>query len=874
MMMKITKKIISFIMICLLFSGVISAYAEETVNPEVLKSLKILQELGLVAADYDAEVLDFNTGVTRAELASLTEGVFNSTGYIGNELYYHDVSKDFWAYSQIGYLVSTGALTVPENKLFYPDRVATEAEAYKIMISLLGLDGNISMKGTWPNNVYSVATNMKITQNVVNDGRLTYDEIFMILHNALLVELPEIISFSGDGNVEVVKGNETYLEKYYNIYAAVGVVEVVGKTASYNKDGRDGKIVISGAEFNINGLLCDDYLGTYVEYYYKHDYVKDENSLLRIESAGRSKIIKLTHKDNAISYNPQTRTITYKENDSKDKNIRISQSINIVYNGRFLKSGYNEVLSAHIDNLSAIATDGGNNYNLLIIEAYDNRVISTLDYKNNYIYTTGGEPKISLNEFSEYIILDAEGKQIELSDLNSEEIISIYETKCKDLITIVCSDKQIYGTINGYETDSLGYTILTLDDTKYYTEYAYSGETVEIKDATLILDHKGFVVDIKYGGTGQVAVLLEYMNKNEAFDNGILFRIYTSKGEFLILPGADKIEIDGKLLSSYDDIDVALGSNEYEQLITYGLNKNGEIKKIDTIRLNADGDNGIERVTPDADKKNNPSKSASVSRRSFNSKLMTSDINSSEYPLMFDGNTIVFGLPGALGSVKNQDESYFTTMKASSLGWDWSFNCEGYWVSESRGIVDVVIVYNKNWGSQRDGNVYMVVSDQYKAVNSDGDVVTVVQGYGRDGSVKCEFVPDVIPNVKNGDFVHFLASTNKGYETYEIIYRPTDPMPKFIRQQFSSDTVVAGYVCSTTKGFIFVSKEPNKGSSTDYDEAFNLSSYQLHIYDTSTGEVIPNVSYDEIRAFDTSGVSDIIVVRSGTVTPTAAIIYR
>ncbi len=871
--MKITKRIISLLLACLLFSCGIIAHAEEAVNPNALKSLEILQTLGLVPVDYDAEVLDFNTGVTRAELASLTEGVFNSIEYVGNDLYYHDVSKDFWAYSQIGYLVSTGALTIPENRLFYPDRVATEAEAYKIMISLLGLDGK-SMKGTWPTNVYSVATKMKITQNVVNDGRLTYAEVFMILHNALLVELPEIISFSADGNVEVVSGDETYLEKYYNIYAAVGVVEVVEKTASTNKEGRDGKIVISGAELNINGLSCEDYLGTYVKYYYKHDPVKNENILLRVDSANRSKVIKLTHKDNAVSYDSQTRTITYNENGSKDKHITISQSISIVYNGRFLKSGYNDVLSSHIDNISVIATDGSNQYNLLIIEAYDNRVLSTIDHANRYIYTSGGETKISLDEFHEYTILDSDGKEMELSDLSSDVIISVYESKCKDLITIVCSDQQINGTINEYETDSSGYTILTVDDTKYYTEYAYSGEAVEPKDATLILDHKGFVVDIKYGGLGQIAVLLEYRENQKAFEDGISFRIFNSKGEFLILPGAEKIEIDGNILSAYDDIDIALGSNEYEQLITYGLNKDGEIKKIDTIRVNADGSNGIERITPDADKKINPSMSAAVSRRSFNSKLMTSDINSSEYPLMFDGNTVVFGLPGALGAVKDQDESYFTTMKASALGWDWSINCEGYWVGESRGIVDAIIVYNKNWGSQRDGNVYLVVSKQYQAVNSEGDVVTVIEGYGKDGAVKCEFVPDVTPNVQTGDFVHFLASTNKGYETFEILYRPTDPMPAFIRQQFSSNTLVAGYVCSTANGYIFVSKEANQGSSTDYDEAFNLSSYQIHMYDSATGKVIPNISYDEIRAFDTSGVSDVIVVRSGTVTPTGAVIYR
>lgn len=865
------KRIISILLAILLLSGYANVYAtEENIDEKAVRSLKILQTIGLVSIDYDAEVLDFDLGVTRAELATITNGVFNAEGSTVSGLYYHDVSEEFWAYSSIGYLVSAGALTVPEEKMFYPERVSTEAEAYKVVLSVLGLGGIIGKGEAWPQNVYMAAATANITHGVVNDNKLTYAELFKILHNAVLIELPEMSGFTNSGSFSMTYGDETFLEKNYDVYAARGTVESVEKISTKKSIGTDGIIVIEGLELELNGFECKEYIGTQVEYYYKHNPLTETNTLLWIESRNKSTVVSINHKDNDINYNSKTRTLTYFENNTKKKNIEISDDVSIIYNDRYLESGHDAVLSSHINYMYLIDSTGGKDYNLLMIYSYDNRIIGSIDIEKEYIYTMGNEEKIELNAFDDYIIQDTNGEQLEVSDLKAGSVISVYETKSNESIRIIYSEDTIIGKISSKTKDSSGYGILTIDEEKYYTEYNYKGnDNWTSSTAKFFIDHLGFIVNFDYDLSGNIGLLIEY--REDRNEDRTRFEIYTTNGKFLKLYSTEKLTIDGTRAKGFAHMDYLLGGKpKQEQLIVYELNDAGDVKKIDTIRSNSDGENGIERITAKAELKNDPSKSAIVTRTSFSPKMFPT--SNGEVPYITDSSTIVISIPGSFGSASECVEKDFIVKRGSDLGWDKSYSCDGYKIGEADGTVDVLLVYNKNWRSDR---TYMLVDKSFQELNiKDDESVTVLEGYNKDGEIKCMLSPGDTTNIQKGDFIELQGVGNEDYYAVTQVYRPSEKSPEFKIQQMRADVMVVGYVCANKNGKIFVSEDPTSGNSDDYDDVFDLSSMKLHICDADSGEIISNVTHDEIRTLEKTNKADRIVIYCQQMNAKAAVIYR
>ena len=241
-------------------------------------------------------------------------------------------------------------------------------------------------------------------------------------------------------------------------------------------------------------------------------------------------------------------------------------------------------------------------------------------------------------------------------------------------------------------------------------------------------------------------------------------------------------------------------------------------------------------------------------------------------PVISDGSTIVISVPGAFGLAHTQEQNEFVIKSGSNLGWDKYYTGECYRIGESDGTVDVLLVYGRNWRSDRS---YMLVDKFIKKWDEKDDtIVDVIEGYGKDGAVKYTINPGEVVNVQKGDFIELTGIGAGDYYTITDSFSPKNPMPEFKVQEINSDILVAGYVCSNKNGKIYVSAKPDSGSAEDYNDVFNLSSVALHIYDTKTGEITPNISHNEIRALDKAGVADKIVIYCQQMNAIAAVIYR
>ena len=96
--------------------------------------MSVLQRIG---NDYDVDTTQFDTEVTRAVYAEYITKLIGEDNLKCDTVYYHDVSRDYWAFDYIGHLTEKGLIRGNGDNYFYPDNVITKNEAVAILMSIL-----------------------------------------------------------------------------------------------------------------------------------------------------------------------------------------------------------------------------------------------------------------------------------------------------------------------------------------------------------------------------------------------------------------------------------------------------------------------------------------------------------------------------------------------------------------------------------------------------------------------------------------------------------------------------------------------------------------------------------------------------------------
>lgn len=109
------KKIICILLaVCsLCSSGFTTAFAEE--QTELNSTLELLNAIG-ISNDYTAETVQVDAYVTRATFAEYICKMIGADEMKSSGTYYHDVSKEHWAFDYIGVLTEKILFPVMKNK--------------------------------------------------------------------------------------------------------------------------------------------------------------------------------------------------------------------------------------------------------------------------------------------------------------------------------------------------------------------------------------------------------------------------------------------------------------------------------------------------------------------------------------------------------------------------------------------------------------------------------------------------------------------------------------------------------------------------------------------------------------------------------------
>jgi len=577
-----TKLISLILLISILLSSFSYTYASPY-NDGINEKAELLEQLGIIDTVEDESSL--SESVTRRDFAILLAKMLGFDVYsVKPERYYQDMTESDLGWNATGFLVEKEILTVGEDKLFRPNDVITAHEAACAVMKCLGAS-NVQY------DMYLEAARSVELMKGVSSMNLDLEDVIVLIHNVLNTRVFSYGSLS-NGKFTLVQKEETFMEKYFNLFHVEGVVNSVGATSisSLKQNGND-TIGIDDLVLMTDGANYYDYLGSYVSAYYTDI---DDVYTLKYIAVRENRTEKIfIDIDDFENFDDQNFKINYYENE-KAKKADLETSVVVVKNGvtyvTDLDSHFQDLINGEIILIDA---DSDSDYETVIIQSYENVVVSYVDAEKKEIYGKNRKGIDLSDESVKTVIIGADGSEADLSQIVENTVISYYSSS--KLNRLVISQTSVKGELTYFERvdeDLLVYingTAYKVD--KNYIQSIETGLGVGMRFIGYV-DYKGKVAlcELTRGEGGEYAWIVKKIQDID--EEKISLRVFTENEEYIIIPMAEKIWIDGVRCKTFNEKNTVTEG----QLAVITVNEENEIIKIDTVgdgTSNSSDDNGL-----------------------------------------------------------------------------------------------------------------------------------------------------------------------------------------------------------------------------------------------------------------------------------------
>lgn len=815
---------------------------------DVPQLLEFMHALGIMG-DYDAESFATDQKVTRAMFADNVVELLGENGSKSEKVYYHDVSKDYWAFESIGRLTEIGIINGNDSQLFNPEKVITKAETAKIMLFVLGYGEYAVSQEEYPQGYIRLANDLKLFDKCSGGNEITMLDMLHIFRNALETEIVELSLEHGGLTYE--KSDKTLLEQYYEMYFGKGTVTGCERVnLSSGERIEEGKIYIDGVEYetNLTGLI--DYLGCSVEFIYEEDDYGDY-SLIWLKSSGKSDILKLSVDVEKV-FDSNEYVLRYvKENTNSYKNLKIARNINVVYNGAYVKDGIESIFEK--DKYSVTFVGNGGEYSLAIVEAYENFLVSDVDSDRYVIYDKlSGNKSISLDEDDwESVEIIKNGSKSTFSDINRDDVVSLFKSYDEKSIKAVVSSTIASGTVKSVENDN-GDVYVTLDDETYKFYEVNASDNIRVGDSVrLRLDFNGYIAEISVSiGNEAVAYLLRARVDQDSDELNL--KLLTKAG-IETYKCATKLSINGQRA---DDLMIAneltgIDGKTVQRLLVVFFNSEKKINKI---------------YTPDQ----STNSDFKLYLTESNGRYRTS-IGKLGKKILIDDETMIFAVP----STYSQNEEDFAFKTKKNLVEDKNYATEVYrYRTENLEFEDILVMKDADWHQSYDWEGSILVNKITTTLNSDDEVVECLEGYKGNSYVKA--ITDgkyslERNGIKSGDVIKIQCDAYGNIDGANIVYSYGGASRPITSDYNASYRIATVYAHDKIGNALKV----GYSNGSDFDEVFNLSGTTIMVYDPDeVKEKIRQGSIEDIRTYKTSGSNcSTVVVQTNYMTPVMVVVY-
>ncbi len=826
-MKKILTILLSVCLILNICSAVSFAEDDMKLSDAGSEALRVIKALGFISEEYDESYVAEAGGVSKAQFAKFIKGIASPETRGSGKLYYHDVPSSHYAFEEITVLTDLGIISNNSEQYFRPDDVIQREEAARILLGMIGCGELAEIQG-----VRKLAVKLHLYDGTSMQDEVSFSDMIIMTYNALLTETLDMTGVHGNEGVIYEAQGQTYLSKNFDVYVGKGIVNGYDGISVYGDEVNEDEVLVGDKTFKNSGLNLYDYLGYEVEYMYHADEAEDENVLLWINATKKNKELYLNKITDDFRFDADTYTLEYCTNSDKLITRKLGGNLNVVYNGEYVENNVFEALEGDIFSVKLIENDG-RGYSVAIVEDYENylfvsgseerETISVKNCDNSWDGTYKNE-NIYLAEYGQYEIM-LDGKEIEISKIPSNAILSVLAAPGKSRITINCSIATVNGAVSEME-ETNEYTTFIIDGKEYKTYMNGLNLSVTYGNPMLFrLDKYGYIA---YAEAQRGEVSFGYYLMKGTFagsfgDKTIKIKMYNEEGKILDYVIAEKLTIDGKLYKdvSKNATEVFANLPARPTLIAYTLNENGEVRKIDTPASASDTtpkttDNMLVELIP------YKSVPYTMSNKKLGPMVRVSD------------KTRAFGVPSVIDELNEKD---FTVGNGSIFANETTYVAAVYnYGSSINEFADVVVCQDVLLGVPGWLSTHVLVEKVSQVVNSEGEAVYKIRGYHGNNKTDLLLSETGSENVDihPGDMIAMDGYRGTEFDGYVIQYRPgsgTRPVDKSfaiggprITMVYVHDIIGNTMLC----GF---------DSGETYEEVFALDGVKILVYDSAREEV-------------------------------------
>ncbi len=809
-------------------------YSEEKTAVEFLRVLGIFDEI---------EEEEYNNQITREDFAYYLAKANRMDGS-SEYRYYKDIQSDSYAFGYISDLAENGIISVPENETFRPLEYITVNEAAKMLISTLGYDQFAMANGGWPNGYCTTAEDLDIDLGKGTD--VTYGEAAKMIYDCLQCPVAKING--GKHNLlTYVRGDETFLERMYDIKVGEGVVTDTSYGSIINDvPCEKGRIIISGAVYSLDeNVDVKQFLGVNSKYFYNAD--GEDESIIFICNKKQKVTDKVINIRDFVKY--ANNMITYEEN-GRVRSVKLSEH-KIIYNGVPLTARVNETMSKlNKGEIVLRSTSANSDYDLVMVTDYMNLYVGSIDPDSLSLYSGLNDGKSVNLKNCDNLTVIRNNVEAEFKNITYGMSLSVAISQNNKVCEININTSSATGILS--KTDDEGVTV----DGKYYrADKSYLSEIRRMNCLGLkvecILDKFGnvcYITDNSEKWT--LAYLIKTVNDED--EDTVKIKVITEDNLLTVLGFAKNVKIDGARIKkdNPDKINAALELMPQKKLLQYKLNNNGEIAEMDTLYVGENEDEEHSLV---------PGFSEVKSRF-----YMADGVERYGHTAYFTSNTVTFYIP-----TDGDANKYVAKRGALSLGGNVMATIECYYSGKDRSHINAAVRTREAAAS--DSYSVMMVNSVTQGLDEDDECVYKLEGYS--GATKVTYDVDTsftqLNGLNRGDMV-VIKKDNVGVDIFDVIklydaktdtatnFEVTDPI--YIYESTGSANIEVGNYCrgynilfgyalrKFDTGLIAVGKD---SVSSEADRLI-MDKRQCVIYDFDNDEITIG-DYNEIQDARTVG---------------------
>lgn len=854
-MRAIRIKILSIIVTMVFVCGSIPANAfSDVADGNNKRAIETISALGLIKGDEEG---NFNPehSVNRAEFAVIianickigqsseaAEWYAEFFGSEENELElknppdnstgtFKDLPFDHWAYEKIMSVVDFGMMSGTYKDRFEPDRAVYYAEGVKTIIKLLGYDVRAELAGGYPNGHISIAAELGVLSGIsyqVN-GEMTREDVARMIYNSLNVDLLQLKSYGETKKYEVIRG-ESLLTKVLELQKAKGQMTANQSTTLTTSDnvGRNN-VQVDGQIFRLTKATSNagEYIGRFVELYYKENKNSDINELVYITLSKDDESITISAEN--ISGYSNNEILYFDDNSNRILRENIVPGSPMIYNGMALSAYDEDTFDIQYGNVTLVKKDG--KYNQIILKDYTTMYVGAVDKDKFLVYNKSADSDASTND--ENITLDtgntkenikivsAQGEALDFGDISSGSVLTVAQNGINKEVIVTTNTVKMKVSELSIDGDSEAYIKEDNKIYKFSREYVKSGGRADAKvgdRVTLHLDAFGGVawITLDEDGNMKTAFLIKHTAEG-SLNTNYQFMLFDTKAKPFVVEAAKRVIVDdvNGISASYDVSRLETALKGYQGVMKYTLNSDGLIDKIE-LPIDEQTERSrlykIFEITP----KSNGNIVYKRSQMTFGGKIY---INSS---------TIIVNM-----ATDPQYEEGYTILTSNNFENDKFYAATAYTSIPNSSIAEVLVTQNISSDSFDPREPVALVTSVTTALTPNGEEAKKVVAF-RDGKEielygefdrinnagqKCspfDIATDPINesleySVVKGDMIRYFKNGSTGnVESVQVVYKADLPNPL--------GTGKGGYLAGVTDKYYILSSYIVDGKNTMYEE--------------------------------------------------------